>query len=620
MNKLRPNTIARADPREDGFKRTSNVTSFLASCLSQGVPSEHLFHRDDLIESNPESLARVARTIIAVVKVVEFPVVDRSKVVTGQGKKASQSSDNKLGPYGYGTSSRASLSVPNLLQPSTSPTGPTTPTGRKRWSPPSPNLPTVRSVSPSERGSGDSSRTNSNKNGRATPVADQPKVVAHALTVGPPTLTPRSPLREQSKTKLVNDRADAPNKSESFTVPTLGAESSAQRSGTEPVARQSIVSSTATDISAYSSLLDARQNSNNKFATIRTTTTEATSFAPSDMPSYTRTEASSVAASLSDETTRKRGGRDRKPTETAVVDLSRVNEERPEDLASRPGSKAGPPVDKDMGTPSHGDDAPGPEKVHLGKGKWPDDFLDVFKGQSRARPIPTKSAGREYQDSSSTRHSPISVSPPRKFAIVGSSRISESLDSIPRRPTHLPRHSVETVSLAPKESVLKRDVSPDGIPSRIVPRRASANRNGFHLPRDGLDSNGGSPVPFPRNISGENGSASPAPSSPEGYLGLDNDRSRQLRGRFHSEVEGISPRIRIRPSSFDELGNKPRRTRFESMVNLGVGSSNASASDLLSRDSLDGSAVRQTLIVREEGKPSTRFVSQSDLFITFRDD
>jgi hypothetical protein len=74
----------------------------------------------------------------------------------------------------------------------------------------------------------------------------------------------------------------------------------------------------------------------------------------------------------------------------------------------------------------------------------------------------------------------------------------------------------------------------------------------------------------------------------------------------------MSSRMRARPSSYDELGNKPRRARIESMVNLGVGSSNASASDLLSRDSFDGIAVRQTLIVREQGKPLTRFVSPPD--------
>ena len=45
------------------------------------------------------------------------------------------------------------------------------------------------------------------------------------------------------------------------------------------------------------------------------------------------------------------------------------------------------------------------------------------------------------------------------------------------------------------------------------------------------------------------------------------------------------------------------------MVNLGVASGNASASDLMPRN--EGSAVRQTLIVKEDGKPPTQFVSVS---------
>ena len=50
------------------------------------------------------------------------------------------------------------------------------------------------------------------------------------------------------------------------------------------------------------------------------------------------------------------------------------------------------------------------------------------------------------------------------------------------------------------------------------------------------------------------------------------------------------------------------------MVNLGAVSTNASASDLLARDSMEGGAggsgaVRPTLIVREEGKAPTHFVS-----------
>jgi hypothetical protein len=44
------------------------------------------------------------------------------------------------------------------------------------------------------------------------------------------------------------------------------------------------------------------------------------------------------------------------------------------------------------------------------------------------------------------------------------------------------------------------------------------------------------------------------------------------------------------------------------MINLGVGSEKASASDLMFRDSLHDSAVRMRLVVREDGKPPTHFV------------
>ena len=85
------------------------------------------------------------------------------------------------------------------------------------------------------------------------------------------------------------------------------------------------------------------------------------------------------------------------------------------------------------------------------------------------------------------------------------------------------------------------------------------------------------------------------------------ERPRLPRGRFQSEIDGASARRKPRPQSYDDAGAKPRRSRFESMVNLGVGSSTASASDLMPRS--EGSAVRQTLIVKEDGKPPTQFVS-----------
>ncbi len=89
------------------------------------------------------------------------------------------------------------------------------------------------------------------------------------------------------------------------------------------------------------------------------------------------------------------------------------------------------------------------------------------------------------------------------------------------------------------------------------------------------------------------------------------------RGRFQSEADGASSRRwRPRPNSYDEFGAKPqRRSRFESMANLGVASgTNASASDLMARNATEGSLSRQTLVVREEGKSPTHFVSFLCLF------
>ncbi|KAF7308499.1 hypothetical protein HMN09_00698900 [Mycena chlorophos] len=68
VNKLRPISVIHPDRREDGYVRTGNVTKFLEACSSSGVPKQDLFLRDDLIEATSESLARVARTIIALVQ------------------------------------------------------------------------------------------------------------------------------------------------------------------------------------------------------------------------------------------------------------------------------------------------------------------------------------------------------------------------------------------------------------------------------------------------------------------------------------------------------------------------------------------------------------------------
>jgi hypothetical protein len=127
-----------------------------------------------------------------------------------------------------------------------------------------------------------------------------------------------------------------------------------------------------------------------------------------------------------------------------------------------------------------------------------------------------------------------------------------------------------------------------------------------------------------------------------------------VRERYQSNIEkssgfgngnGIGGGRRRRPSSCDEVGlsaitgggerggqqaggagGKPRlRSRFESMVNLSGGALSSSASDLLaaresvvssdgglsvlSANGASGSGSRKRLIVREDGKPPTQYVS-----------
>jgi len=71
MNKFRPGSISQIDSREDGILRRSNVMNFLASWSANGFPQEDLFLPNDLVGGTWHSLARVARTIIALVKLAE---------------------------------------------------------------------------------------------------------------------------------------------------------------------------------------------------------------------------------------------------------------------------------------------------------------------------------------------------------------------------------------------------------------------------------------------------------------------------------------------------------------------------------------------------------------------
>ncbi|KAJ7155370.1 Pkinase-domain-containing protein [Mycena crocata] len=605
MNKLRSSSIVRPDSRDDGFVRTSNITKFLAACSSYGLANEDLFQRDDLIEASSESLARVAKTIIALIKYVDAPIVERSKYVSGGQANKKPSPASPVSPYGQG-SSRTAASTPNLIlhAPPSSPT----PLSRKRWSPPS-ELPTVRSNSPAESsGASSSGQTPPTENGNTgnnqrdrephVPVSNVDRDPLRDKETPPLSPPPRSPLRPQSP-KVEDEQHGLFSWALNHVSPRSVADSPHVSPGTsfrdsvDPNPRESVVSTSSamsgtTTTTMMSSLLDVTRHSYNKYGTIRTVTTDATS----EAPSITRTEGSAIAEDLA----RKRGepkiySRETKLSES-FIDLSRVEEMDEAGTASRGlGRKweQQPPEVQRVDKPA----------IRLGKGKWPDDFIDALQ--------PPTSPPPDLRSSS-----PSTISPPRKLAIVGATKRNESVESLPqfpRRPTHRARHSIDVPVLLPKDSIMRRDSSPDGMPgSRVMARRHSTKpsaRSGSLAPRgDSRERSSDSLVPFPRTASGDH---SPAGSSPpERAISPLSDKPRHPRGRFQSDVEGSSRR-RPRPSSYDELGAKPSRSRFESMMNLGVASGNTSASDLLTRDSLDGSFVRQALIIREEGKPPTHF-------------
>lgn len=388
--------------------------------------------------------------------------------------------------------------------------------------------------------------------------------------------------------------------------------------------------------------------------------------------------------------------RDRKPSETVPVDLSRVVEEseEPNSSSNRGGNSSGN-VARRSAANGH------VERIKLGQGKWPDDFLDAFQAgytpSSPTRPI----AIRKPPSRSSLTLSRSADTPP----VMKHDEFSADLGALPtpplvpsllsRRLTHRARHSVDAPMLAPQPRdtsllSLPRESSPDSGTtldggdsgpgsgsSRLGLRRNSVRtnavtagkRNGLYMPKrsspeddaNGAEDDGGDDtfvtaigIPFPRAMSssgeyvpspiplnvpssslsdsvelfssnehttGTGSGSGPATASSIASGSLQQQQAQQQppppRGRFQSEADGASSRRwRPRPNSYDEFGAKPqRRSRFESMVNLGVASGiNASASDLMARDATEGSVSRQTLVVREEGKSPTHFVSIQCLF------
>ncbi|KAH9022694.1 hypothetical protein EDB85DRAFT_2293167 [Lactarius pseudohatsudake] len=262
-------------------------------------------------------------------------------------------------------------------------------------------------------------------------------------------------------------------------------------------------------------------------------------------------------------------------------------------------------------------------------------FVDALQAPSRSRlgNLPLLPWSRRMPAFSRASSPPVgSVESLLKASSFPSTAIAPPLSvaAAARRPTHRMRHSVDAPVLALKDAnaLFRRDSSPDTpsldlgpSPGRVALRRDSVRcgqRSTTYVPRRRSPDDGGVggddhslvPIPFPRVVSGAPSSSplnTPSLSQSPSFDSVERATSNK-RGRFQSEVDSASSRRWPRPNSYDEFGAKPRRSRFESMVNLGVASGEqASASDLMVRDVTEGSVSRQTLVVREEGRHQRTF-------------
>ena len=609
MNKLCSSSIIRPDSREDSLVKTSNVTKFLAACASYGLPNEDLFQRDDLIEATSESLARVAKTVIALFKFVDSPPPSRDKFMSNQA--------TPILPYAI---SRASSSTTNLITKPISPVR-SSPT-RKRWTPVS-DLPTLRSHSPDDTVRAD---PKSNLDDYQNHEDNDAEFIPISVP-GPPRSPLTRPKTKHDDTNVSSSCNHIPRTEDSTRASICDVSIRDSVSDELQHVRPSVSSSMlseATVITTISSMFEE------KSSTIRTVTTNLTS-AP---PSVSHAEGSLITEELtrkrSTESTSGKYRKERKISEPPIPDLSRVAEETDESVSAKGHTTATNIADNsNKAQAKAGFKKPENPALYLCKGKWPEDYMDASQGQTQSQPIPVRDLFLDQEDSSSHQSNSNSISPPRKLAIVaaihpGTDNPQDSIPSLPRRPTHRPRHSAPIIM--PKDAVLRRDSLDSG---RLILRRhsstkptASSRSGGILIPRnsnkhrnaDDLfphSDNDLSPVPFPQTTGASGTSSSSHQSSVgAGELALQNERPRVLRGRFQSEIEGSSSsKRRARPNSYDDLGAKSARSRIESMIDLGVGSGVASASDLMSRDPMDDSAVRMRLVVKEDGKPPTHFVS-----------
>ena len=271
--------MARIDPREDSRLRTSDVTKFLASCSANGLPPEDLFLYDDLIESTSDCLVRMAKTIIALAPWAETPVPTDSHLLRrGSNQHIPRECGSRFTlPHWLVIFARsnvfAHLVCPAIvIAPTVLPDVQASPT---TW--PSHGLVLHSRYCVVQRCRGGTRNWYRRRASDAHWDDDQrPQRSASDPRASPFAIAFRVSMMNESSPMSIADST----------------------------AEQSIASNNMTDSGMYSSLLDGGRIGSNlgpylgKSSTIRTITTGAKSFVPSEWPSTTRTEGVAMVASM----------------------------------------------------------------------------------------------------------------------------------------------------------------------------------------------------------------------------------------------------------------------------------------------------------------------------------
>jgi len=673
INKFQPGMITHPDSQEDGFVKTSNVTKFLSAASSFGVAQGELFSSDDLHEGTAESLGQVAQTIIAVCKVSEQLLQSRSprSQYMHSGSVPSQpalpSSVSTPDLVSHRPSSPPTAPLPSLASAKSSATATVklafTPT-RKRWTSFSPTSSTARTAGPGDKARAPTASTNGRRgasltpeprrNGIGTQISD---ALAAPLSSSPPR-TPRPLLSRDSSSRvsIASTMATATTdmRSSRFgTIRTMNTELTEATSFHPSDGHPSLTKSEANAAMAELDQQVRRPGLGGKFTfpdRDRSSTDSGASPGPAVVDLGRVPEVDEEG-----EPRRRRLVPD--PFKLDHLDASPPREGRPKAIALGKGKWPEYFIGLGLGQPPSS-----PMRIPMARPNSDTHALSGRRDSFGGSPGSPKTIL-----SSTPPHRKLSI---KASLLDGSPDRSANSEERPfgaRRPSHRSRHSVETTQLtrditggsSSSSVLLPRDRSPStaldprggSTPSPIAPPPSSMLRrqsttNAHSSPRGSralkpaLGNDNGSAasvnrvlfppapasattptaatmvgrVPFPSALAGivDLGSSS-RPSTADTLQGATDVvaelQPKPVRPTRHRHVSDMpdSTRRKPWPTSFVDGGG---RSRYESMVSLGMGGIGSnSTNDLTRRDSMSSQILVTTLIVREEGKPPMHYVS-----------